>query len=120
MKKELAEFVSRCLTCQKVKSEHKRPQGKIQSLDVPEWKWESISLDFIVGLPRTQKGKNMICMIVDRLTKTTYFIPMKDTWNKAEMANAYRRHVLKLHGVPKDMVSDRDSRFISKFWKELQ
>ncbi|XP_074300766.1 uncharacterized protein LOC141632083 [Silene latifolia] len=60
MKKEVAEFVSRCLTCQRVKGEHKRPQGKVQPLEVPEWKWESISMDFIVGLPRTQRGNNMI------------------------------------------------------------
>ncbi|XP_074299554.1 uncharacterized protein LOC141630681 [Silene latifolia] len=86
MKKEVDQFVSRCLTCQRVKGEHKRPQGKVQSLGVPEWKWQSISMDFIVGLPRTQKGNNMI-------------------W---------------LHGIPKDIVSDRDSIFIYKFWQELQ
>jgi hypothetical protein len=120
MKKEVAEFVSRCLTCQKVKSEHKRPQGTIQPLEVPEWKWSSISMDFIVGLPRTPRGNNMIWVIVDRLTKSAHFIPMKDIWSKKELAMAYRKHVLKLHGVPKDIVSDRDSRFISKFWQELQ
>ncbi|XP_074265877.1 uncharacterized protein LOC141588329 [Silene latifolia] len=120
MKKEVAEFVSKCLVCQKVKGEHKRPQGKVQSLSVPGWKWESISMDFIVGLPKTQKGNNMIWVIVDRLTKTAHFIPMKDTWSKADLAKAYTKHVLKLHGIPKDIVSDRDSRFISKFWQELQ
>ncbi|XP_074314421.1 uncharacterized protein LOC141649635 [Silene latifolia] len=88
MKKEVAEFVSRCLTCQRVKGEHKRPQGKVQPLDVPEWKWESISMDFIVGLPRTQR----------------------DTWSKAELAKAYVQYVVKLHGVPKDIVSNIDSR----------
>ncbi|XP_074301277.1 uncharacterized protein LOC141632650 [Silene latifolia] len=104
----------------RVKGEHKRPQGKVQSLDVPEWKWESISMDFIVGLPRTQKGNNMIWIIIDRLTKTAHFIPMKETWSKAELAKAYVRNIVKLHGIPKDIVSDRDSRFISKFWEELQ
>ncbi|XP_074313677.1 uncharacterized protein LOC141648867 [Silene latifolia] len=104
----------------KVKGEHKIPHGKVQSLDVPEWKWEIISMDFIVGLPRTQKGNNMIWLIVDRLTKTTHFIPMKDTWSKAELAKAYVKNIVKLHGIPKDIVSDRDSRFISKFWQELQ
>ncbi|XP_074305949.1 uncharacterized protein LOC141641177 [Silene latifolia] len=120
IKKEVAEFVARCLTCQRVKGEHKRPQGKVQSLDVPEWKWESISMDFIVGLSRTQKGNNMIWVVVDRLTKSAYFIPMKDTWNKVEPAKAYCKCVVKLHGVPKDILSDRDSRFISRFWQELQ
>ena len=120
MKKDVAEFVARCLTCQKVKFEHRRPQGKIQSLEVPEWKWDSISMDFVVGLPRSRKGNNMIWVIVDRLTKSAHFIPMKDTWNKKELANAYVKNVLTLHGVPKDIVSDRDSRFISRFWQELQ
>ncbi|XP_074264439.1 uncharacterized protein LOC141586927 [Silene latifolia] len=110
MKKEVSEFVSRCLTCQRVKGEHKRPQGKVQPLDVPEGKWESISMDFIVVLPRTQRGNNMIWVIVDRLTKSAHFIPMKDTWSKAELAKAYVQYVVKLHGVPKDIVSDRDSR----------
>ncbi|XP_074318990.1 uncharacterized protein LOC141655861 [Silene latifolia] len=104
MKKEVAEFVLRCLTCQRVKGEHKRPQGKVQSLDVPEWKWESIFMDFIIGLPRTQKGNNMIWVIVDRLTKTAHFIPMKDTWSKAELAKAYVRNIVKLHGTPKILV----------------
>ncbi|XP_074297559.1 uncharacterized protein LOC141628298 [Silene latifolia] len=110
MKKEVAEFVARCLVCQRVKGEHKRPQGKVQSLDVPEWKWESISMDFTVGLPKTQRGNNMIWVIVDRLTKSTHFIPMKDTWSKAELAKSYVKNVVKLLGVPKDIVSDRDSR----------
>ena len=79
MKREVAEFVSRCLTCQKVKSEHKRPQGKLQPLEIPEWKWESISMDFVCGLPRTPKKNNTIWVIVDRLTKSAHFVAMKDT-----------------------------------------
>ncbi|XP_074291097.1 uncharacterized protein LOC141617862 [Silene latifolia] len=66
------------------------------------------------------KGNNMIWVIVDRLTKTAHFIPMKDTWSKAELAKAYVKNIVKLHEIPKDIVSDRDSRFISKFWQELQ
>ena len=120
MKKDVVVYVSRCLTCQKVKSEHKRPQGMIQPLDVPKWKWNSISMDFICGLPRTPKGNNMIWVIVDRLTKSAHFVPMKDTWKLEKLATAYREHVLRLHGVPSDIVSDRDSRFLSNFWQKLQ
>ena len=120
MRRDIAKFMSQFLTCQKVKIEHGRPQGKIQSLDVPEWKWESISMDFIVGLPKSKKGNNMLWVIVDRLTKSAHFIPMKDTWNKVELAKAYQHHVLKLHGTPKIIGYDRDSRFISHFWQELQ
>ncbi|XP_074290980.1 uncharacterized protein LOC141617713 [Silene latifolia] len=94
----------------KVKGEHKRPRGKVKSLDVPEWKWESISMDFIVGLPRTQKGNNIIWVIVDHLTKTAHFIPMKNTWSKAELAKAHMKNIVTLHGIPKDIASDRDSR----------
>ncbi|KAL9227802.1 hypothetical protein vseg_003452 [Gypsophila vaccaria] len=81
MKREVAEFVSHCLTCQKVKSEHKRPQGKLHTLEVPGWKWESIFMDFICGMSSTKKGNNMIWVIVDRLTKSPHFVPMKDTWS---------------------------------------
>jgi hypothetical protein len=77
-------------------------------------------MDFVCGLPRTPKGNNMIWVIVDRLTKSAHFVPMKDTWNKNQLALAYRQHVLRLHGVPKDIVSDRDARFISHFWQTLQ
>ena len=120
MKREIAEFVARCLTCQKVKIEHRRPQGLVQSLEIPEWKWDCISMEFIVGLPRTSRGNNMIWVIVDQLTKSAHFVPMKDTWSKKDLALAYRKHILKLHGVPKDIVSYRDARFTSRFWKELQ
>ncbi|XP_074298169.1 uncharacterized protein LOC141628989 [Silene latifolia] len=120
MKKQIADFVARCLICQKVKSEHKRPQGKLQPLEVPEWKWSSISMDFIAGLPRSQKGNNMIWVIIDRLTKSSHFIPMKDTWKKNQLVDVYIHHVLRLHGVPDDIVSDRDARFVSIFWGKLQ
>ena len=120
MQRDAAQFVSKCLICQKVKSEHQRPQGKIQPLEIPMWKWESISMDFIAGLPRTPKGNNMIWVIVDRVTKSVHFIPMKDTWTRDQMAKAYRQNILKLHGVPKDIISDRDTRFVSKFWKTFQ
>lgn len=65
MKQQVAEYVSKCLTCQKVKFEHKRPQGEIQPLEIPVWKWDSISMDFISRLPRTPNGNNMIWVIVD-------------------------------------------------------
>ncbi|KAK9756538.1 hypothetical protein RND81_01G104600 [Saponaria officinalis] len=77
-------------------------------------------MDFVVGLPRSPRGSNMIWVIADRLTKLAHFVPMKDTWSKVELAKAYIKHVLKLHGVLRDIVSDQDSRFISHFLKELQ
>ena len=79
MKKEVALYVAKCLTCQRVKNFHQRPAGSTQPLDVPEWKWESISMDFVMGLPTTQKGMNAIWVVVDRLTKSAHFLPIKNS-----------------------------------------
>ncbi|XP_074299846.1 uncharacterized protein LOC141631019 [Silene latifolia] len=79
-------------------------------------KWRTTVVEGVTSRFAMEKGNNMICVIVDRLTKTTYFIPMNDTWSKAELAKDYVRYIVKLHGIPKDILSDRDSRFISKFW----
>ncbi|KAL5540979.1 hypothetical protein UlMin_043776 [Ulmus minor] len=73
MKKEVAEYVAKCLICQKVKAEHQRPGGELQPLDIPEWKWDQITMDFVVGLPRTAKGHDAIWVVVDRLTKDARF-----------------------------------------------
>ena len=73
MKREIADFVARCLVCQQVKAEHQRPAGLLQSLPIPEWKWEHITMDFVSNLPRTQKGHEAIWVIVDRLTKSAHF-----------------------------------------------
>ena len=73
MKKDVAEYVSKCLTCQQVKAEHRHPAGLLQSLPIPEWKWEHITIDFVVGLPRTHQGNDAVWVIVDRLTKSAIF-----------------------------------------------
>ena len=79
MKKDVAEFVYRCLICQQVKTEHQRPAGLLQSLPIPQWKWEKITMDFVVGLPRCQSGYDAIWVIVDRLTNSAHFLPMKNS-----------------------------------------
>ena len=76
LKKDVAGFVSRCLTCQQVKVEHQAPSGMLQPLSIPVWKWEKITMDFVTGLPRTLKGHNAVWVIVDRLTKSAYFLPI--------------------------------------------
>ena len=120
MKKNVAEFVARCLTCQQVKVEHQRPAGKLQSLDIPEWKWEKITMDFVVGLPRTPKGYDSIWVIVDRLTKSAHFLPVKTTYTAAQYARLYLDEIVSLHGVPTSIVSDRGPQFTSKFWQSFQ
>ena len=77
MKKEVAKFVARCLTCQQIKAEHQAPLGKLQFLSIPEWKWEKITMDFVIGLPRTFRKHDAVWVIVDRLTKSAHFLPIQ-------------------------------------------
>ena len=120
MKKEIASFVSRCLTCQQVKAEHQRPVGKVQLLPIPVWKWEKITMDFVTGLPRTQKQHDAIWVIVDRLTKSAHFLPVNVEDSLEKLAQLYVDEIVRLHGVPVSIVSDRDPRFTSRFWPSLQ
>ena len=91
----------------------------LQPLPIPTWKWDEIGLDFIIGLPRTQKGNDSIWVIVDRLTKVAHFIPMKVKFRGDKYAELYIQHILRLHGVPSRIVSDRGPQFTSYFWKSL-
>ncbi|WVZ70635.1 hypothetical protein U9M48_019283 [Paspalum notatum var. saurae] len=97
MKRAMAEYVAVCDTCQRVKAEHQRPVGLLQPLKIPEWKWEEISMDFIVGLPRTQKGYNSIWVVVDRLTKLAHFIHVNTTYSGARLAELYISRIEQLH-----------------------
>jgi len=106
MKQKVAEYVAKCLTSQRVKIEHQQPAGLLQLLDIPAWKWDSVSMDFVVRLPLTQKKNNAIWVIVDRFTKMTHFIAMRNTWTLDQLAQAYLEEIVKLHGVPSSIVSD--------------
>ncbi|KAK2388470.1 hypothetical protein QL285_062153 [Trifolium repens] len=119
MKKDVAEYVASCLTCQKAKIEHQRPAGMLQSLDIPEWKWDSISMDFITGLPKTRRKHDSIWVIVDRLTKSAHFLPVRTTDTAAKLTDVYIAEIVSLHGIPSSIVSDRDPKFTSHFWKSL-
>jgi hypothetical protein len=94
MKRDVAGYVALCDTCQRVKAEHQPPTGLLQSLQVPEWKLEEMTMDFIVGLPRTQSGYDSIWVIVDRLTKVAQFIPVKTTYSEAQLAELYMLRIL--------------------------
>jgi hypothetical protein len=119
MKRHIAKYVSLCDTCQRVKALHQRPTGLLQPLKIPEWKWEEIGMDFIVGLPRTQTGYDLIWVMVDRLTKVTHFIPIKMTYFGATLAELYMSRIVRLHRVPMKIVSNQGSQFTSKFWEKL-
>ena len=120
MKKEIASFASRCLTCQQVKAKHQRLVGKIQLLLILVWKWEKITMDFVIGLPWTQRQHDAIWVIVDRLTKSTHFLPVIVEDSLEKLAQLYVDEIVRLHGVPISIVSDGDPRFTSRFWPSLQ
>jgi hypothetical protein len=119
LKRDVATHVALCDVCQRVKVEHKRPTRLLQPLKVPEWKWEEISMDFIVGQPRTRDDYDSIWVIVDRLTKVAHFIPMKTTYSGAQLVELYMSRIVCLHGIPKKIVSDQGTQFTSRFWKRL-
>jgi hypothetical protein len=119
LKKEIAEYITRCMECQKVKAEHRHPAGLLQPLPIPGWKWDVVTMDFITGLPRTNKQHDSIMVVVDKLTKVAHFIPLKTTHRAADVANIFLKEVARLHGIPKTIVSDRDPKFTSNFWKGL-
>ena len=103
-----------------MKDEHQRLAGSLQPLSIPEWKWEHITMDFVTGLPRTLGGNNAIWVIVDRLTKSAHFLPMKVNFSMDRLASLYIKEIVRMHGVPVSIVSDRDPRFTSRFWHSLQ
>jgi hypothetical protein len=119
MKIEIARYVAKCNICQRVKAVHLKSAGPLQPLPIPAWKWEDISMDFIVGLPKTSRGYDSIWVIVDRLTKSAHFIPAKSNYPVLTYVQLYIARVLSLHKVPKTIVSDRGPQFVSKFWEEL-
>jgi hypothetical protein len=119
MKQDVMEYVALCDTCQRVKVEHQRPVRLLQPLKIPEWKWEEIRMDFIVGLPRTQARYDSIWVIVDHLTKVAHFILVKTTYSGAKLAELYMSRIVCLHVVRKKIVSDRGSQFTSTFWEKL-
>ncbi|KAI3762610.1 hypothetical protein L1987_53047 [Smallanthus sonchifolius] len=120
MKGEIAIYVGKCLTCSKVKAEHQKPSGLLQQPEIPQWKWEQISMDFITKLPRTSSGYDTIWVVINRLTKSAHFLPIKETDKTEKLAKLYIKEIVAKHGVPISIISDRDSRFVSRIWKSLQ
>jgi hypothetical protein len=100
MKKDVINYVSTCLTCQKVKVEHKKVARLLQPLPVLEWKWEKVAMDFVTGLPLTQNKKDAIWVVVDRLTKLAHFIPANVRDSMEKLVSTYTQEVVRLQGVP--------------------
>jgi hypothetical protein len=118
MSKDIRLFVSHCLICQQAKSATTALAGLLQPLPIPSQIWEDVSMDFITGLPPSN-GFTVIMVVVDRLSKYSHFVPLKSDFTSAKVAEAFLHHVVKLHGFPKSLVSDRDKVFTSSFWKQL-
>lgn len=120
MKRDIASYVSNCVTCQLIKAEHQRPSSLLQPLEVPLWKWDQISMDFVNGLPHSRARHRSIWVIIDRLTKSAHFIPIKSNRNASHLSKLYIKEIVRLHGVPSSIVSDRDPLFMSHFCQSLQ
>ncbi|GJV67656.1 hypothetical protein Tco_1483165 [Tanacetum coccineum] len=120
MKAIIAEYVSKCLTCSRVKAECQKPSGLLVQPEIPMWKWERITMDFVTKLPKTSTGHDAIWVIVDRLTKSAHFIPIRATDSMETLTRLYIKEIVSRHGVPISIISDRDSHFTSRFWQSLQ
>ncbi|GJS54870.1 reverse transcriptase domain-containing protein [Tanacetum coccineum] len=120
MKKDIATYVSECLTCAKVKAKHQRPSGLLQQPEIPEWKWENITMDFITKLPRARSGHDAIWVVVDRLTKSAHFLAIREDYSTEKLARLYTDEIAARHGVLVSIISDCDARFTSWLWQTFQ
>ena len=120
MKRDISEFVTKCLVCQRVKAEHQVPSGLLQPTRIPEWKWDRITMDFVVGLPLTGRKHDSIWVVVDRLTKSAHFLPMRTDYLLDKLQELYIKEIVRLHGILISIILDRDLRFTSRFWGKLQ
>ena len=115
MKKDMVEYISRCMKCQQVKVGHQHPANSLQPFPVPKWKWEVISMDFITRFPMTWRQHDSIMVVVDKLKKETHFIPIKSTHKTDDIAKMFMKDIFRLNEFPKAIVSDRDPKFTSNF-----
>ncbi|GKC92215.1 putative reverse transcriptase domain-containing protein [Tanacetum coccineum] len=120
MKANIATYVSNCLTCVKVKAEHQRPSGLLVQPAIPEWKWDNITMDFITKLPKSLYGFDTIWVIVDRLTKSAHFLPIRENDPLDKLARLYLNRIVARYGIPVSIICDRDGRFTSNIWRSFQ
>lgn len=118
MHKDVHKYIQQCITCQKTKSETLAPAGLLQPLPIPSSVWDDISLDFIEGLPSSY-GKDSIMVVVDRLSKYAHFIALSHPFTAKHVAEKFVEHIIKLHGMPKSIISDRGHVFVSQFWQQF-
>ncbi|GKF13939.1 putative reverse transcriptase domain-containing protein [Tanacetum coccineum] len=119
LKANIATYVSKCLTCAKVKVERQRSSGFLVQPEIPQWKWDNITMDFITKLPKSSQVYDTIWVIVDRLTKSVIFVPMTETDPMEKFTRMYLKEVVLRHRIPVSIICDRDPRFASNFWRSL-
>ncbi|GJR88627.1 putative reverse transcriptase domain-containing protein [Tanacetum coccineum] len=120
MKAIIAEYVGKCLTCSRVKAECQKPFDLLVQPEIPMWKWERNTMDFITKLPKTSNEHDTIWVIVNRLTKSAHFIPTQETDSMETLTRLYIKEIVSRYGVPISIILDRDSHFTSRFWQSLQ
>ena len=120
MKKDISEFVTKCLVCQRVKVEHQVPSGLLQPIRIPEWKWDQITMDFVVGLPLIGRKHDSVGVVVDRLTKSAHFLLIRTDYSLDKLAELYIKEIVRLHVIPVSIISDRDPKFTLRFWGKFQ
>jgi hypothetical protein len=117
MKVDRAKYVVECDTFHQMKASHLKSAGVLQPLSIPMWMWDDIGMDFTVGLPLTARKKDSIWVIVDRLTKTAHFIAVHTTYSVQQYAEIYMDQIVCLDRIPKTIISDRGTQFVSHFWE---
>jgi hypothetical protein len=119
MKKDVVDYIARCMEFQRVKAKHRHLAGFLQPLPIPKKKWEVVTIGFIIKFPRTTRQHDSIMVVVDKLTKATHFVLIKTTHTATNIAEIYIRDIARLHGIPKEIVSDKDTKFTSNLWRGL-
>ena len=118
VRKQIVDYVKSCGVCHTQKTSNLSPVGLLQPIPVPDLVWEHVTMDFVKGLPRSQ-GKDIVLVVVDRLTKYAHFISFKHPFTAIIVAAAFVKEIVRLHGFPTSIISDRDKIFMSLFWREL-
>ena len=119
LNKDIANYLSKCLECQQVKAEHRHPIGFLQPLSIPKWKWETISMEFITRLPKSTRKNDSMMVVVNKLSKSSHFVLFQSTCKAIDIANIFMKEIFRLHGMPKEIVSDPNTKITSSLWKSL-
>lgn len=118
IKRDVDSYIKQCAICQQAKHSNAHPAGLLQPLPIPARVWKDLSMDFIEGLPKSE-GYSVILVVVDRFTKFAHFLPVKHPYTAVTIAHLFFDNIVKVHGLPETIVSDRDTVFVSHLWKEL-